>query len=217
VFFNLEILREQIQNKVNQTLKAISTTWRQVVSSIQNMGHGSTLSLGKREESQRVKDFLRAGIEEMTVHTQRMYHLARCLQERDPVCTSVFQTVQEVDAWQSGSTQQQTQAASIANIFNLFSEKLFHIIKQTLQKMNQNPASYTFALQTLSQTHYKFFVKDCLYDKLYLQGILNHIDQSAIGDRTSIVCQLKYPMLDSVEVLKERYVQNKFGKKQSEQ
>ena len=38
VFFNLEILREQIQNKVNQTLKQLSNSWKKAVTDIQNMG-----------------------------------------------------------------------------------------------------------------------------------------------------------------------------------
>lgn len=34
VFFNLEILREQIQNKVNQTLKLVSNSWKKAVTDI---------------------------------------------------------------------------------------------------------------------------------------------------------------------------------------
>lgn len=83
--------------------------------------------------------------------------------------------------------------------------------------MNQNPASYTFVLQTLSQTHYKFLVKDCFHDRLYINGILNHIDQSVIMDRTSVLHNLKYPLFDSFEILRERFIQNNFVKKQSEQ
>jgi len=84
--------------------------------------------------------------------------------------------VQEIDSGAGSGVYGQTQAASMANIFNLYTEKVFHIIKQTLQKMHQNPQTYTFALQTLASNHYKFFAKDCLYDTLYMEGMLNVID-----------------------------------------
>jgi hypothetical protein len=61
----------------------------------------------------------------------------------------------------------------MANIFNLYSDKLIHIITQTLQKMLQNPQTYTYALNAMSQAHFKFFVKECMYETLYLQGMLN--------------------------------------------
>ena len=60
--------------------------------------------------------------------------------------------------------------------------------------MSQNPQTYTFALQTLSQNHYKFFVKDCLYDTLYMQGMLNEVDQSLNSDRINIVKTFKTPL-----------------------
>lgn len=82
----------------------------------------------------------------MKLNTQRMYQLARCLQERDPQCPTVFQTIHELETYISGSLQNQPQSASIANIFNLYAEKLFYIIKQALAKMNQNPAQFTFVL-----------------------------------------------------------------------
>lgn len=151
----------------------------------------------------------------MRSSTQKIYTLSKCLQERDPVCDHVFQTVQEFDfssfnynmllqGQSEQSINNQSQASSIANIFVLFSEKLFHIIKQTLEKMSSNSGTYTFALQTLSQSHYKFFVKDCLYDNLYMNGILNHIDQSEGGtgtgcqERVNIVRQLKIPLFSSI-------------------
>jgi hypothetical protein len=94
----------------------------------------------------------------------------------------------------------------MANIFNLYCEKLFHIIRQTLQKMDQNPQSYTFAIQTLSGNMYKFLVKDCLHDTLYTQAMLDVVDQSLNTDRTNILRHLKIPLLDSVSILREKFV-----------
>ena len=45
-----------------------------------------------------------------------------------------------------------TQAASIANIFTLFVDKLCHIIKQSIAKMEANSGAYTFALHALSSS-----------------------------------------------------------------
>lgn len=105
VFFNLEILRDQIQQKVNQSLKLISQTWRQAVSCIQNISQVNT-ELTKQEESQQVKSYLVNGIKDMTLCTQKVYSLSLCLIERDPQCPSVFQTVQEIDT-ALGNPQQQ--------------------------------------------------------------------------------------------------------------
>lgn len=98
----------------------------------------------------------------------------------------------------------------MANILNLYAEKLVHIIKQTLQKMHQNPQTYTFALQTLSQNQFKFFVKDCLYDTLYTQGMLNSMDESQFSERLDVVKSIKQPLFDSVSILKERFVQSDY-------
>ena len=92
-------------------------------------------------------------------------------------------------------------------------EKLIHIISQTLQKMHQNPATYTFSLKTLSQAHYKFFLKDCLYDTLYVQGMLNQIDESLNSDRLDVVNNFKIPLFKAVEILKERYVESNYVEK----
>ena len=131
MFFNLEILRDQIQTKVNQSLKSISSCWRQAVSSVQNVSQETDMN--QAEESKAVQDFLMAGVSEMTKSTQQVYALSVCLSKRDPQCKSVFQTVQEIDK------EQQTQASSMANIFNLYVDKVVSIVTQTLQKMSANP------------------------------------------------------------------------------
>ena len=68
--------------------------------------------------------------------------------------------------------------------------------------MNSNPQLYTFSIQTLSQSQYKYFLKDCLYDILYTQGILNQVDESLNSDRIDIVNNFKVPLFKSVEILK---------------
>ena len=73
VFFNLEILREQIQNKVNQTLKIVSNSWKKAVTDIQNMGSNTSIHMSKREETQRIQDILLGTVTEMKVNTKRMY------------------------------------------------------------------------------------------------------------------------------------------------
>ena len=83
--------------------------------------------------------------------------------------------------------------------------------------MEQNPQSYTFALQTLSGNMYKFFVKDCLHDKLYKDGILNIVDQSMNSDRTNILKSMKTPLFNSIKLLKDRYVENNILRKLSEE
>lgn len=115
-------------------------------------------------------------VNDMSTSTRRMYFLALCLQSRSPQCPSVFQTVNELEHYLGGSAQNLPMSASVANIFNLYAEKLFHIIRQALQKMSNNPAQFTFVLQTLSTTHYTFLVKDCFYDRLYREAVLGTVD-----------------------------------------
>jgi len=85
------------------------------------------------DEFNEVKTFMINGITEMTKYTQKVYVLSLCLSQRDRQCKDVFKTVQELDG--GGQSQgsappqySQTQASSIANIFNLYLEKLIHII-----------------------------------------------------------------------------------------
>jgi len=56
--------------------------------------------------------------------------------------------------------------------------------------------------------HYKFFAKDCLYDTLYIEGMLNNVDQSLNSDRIDIVTSIKTPLFQTLTVLKNRYIQN---------
>lgn len=121
------------------------------------------------------------GVQEMTKNTHKVYSLSMCLTERDKQCREVFTTVQEPnDDWLTTSevinSTVPSQASSMANIFVLYCEKVIHIVQQTLLKMSTNPHIYTFSMHALSQAHYKYFVKDCLYDTLYLEGILNVVD-----------------------------------------
>lgn len=58
---------------------------------------------------------------EIIQHTNRVYVLARALSDRDPSSESAFELVQQ--------TLQQT---GLANIFNLYWEKLVHILRQNL-------------------------------------------------------------------------------------
>mmetsp|Transcript_3754 Transcript_3754/g.6405 ORF Transcript_3754/g.6405 Transcript_3754/m.6405 type:complete len:211 (-) Transcript_3754:676-1308(-) len=106
---------------------------------------------------------------------------------------------------------------SMGKIFALYCQKLFHIVNQTIQKMEQNPQSYTFALQTLSQANYKYFVKDCLHDQLYLKGILEPLQGSLDQSRSHLISQVKLPLFDQILLLKQRFISNNFLKRQSEQ
>lgn len=60
-------------------------------------------------------------VNEMIAHTSRVYMLSVALCERDPSQESVFELVQQ--------TLQQT---GLANVFNLYWDKLVHIIKSHL-------------------------------------------------------------------------------------
>lgn len=81
VFFNLEQLRDQVQSKVNQSLKSISHSWRQAISSVQNI---SQVEMEKQEEHMTVQRALITGVTDMTKNTQKVYVLAICLNQRDP-------------------------------------------------------------------------------------------------------------------------------------
>jgi hypothetical protein len=52
-----------VQNKVNQSLKQISQTWRLALSEVQNVSNADELS--KQEEFEAIKIHLSAGIEDM--------------------------------------------------------------------------------------------------------------------------------------------------------
>jgi hypothetical protein len=94
----LEVLRDQVQNKVNQSLKAISQSWRQAISNVQNV---STLVLDKKQEASQIQMHLINGVKDMTKYTLKIHLLSICLSQRDPICKSVFQTVQEIEAQHS--------------------------------------------------------------------------------------------------------------------
>ena len=76
---------------------------------------------------------INAYINDMIKHTLRVYHLAVALSERDPSSATNFETMQET-----------LQHSGLANIFNLFWEKLCHILRQSLSKV-QNNFAYLFA------------------------------------------------------------------------
>jgi hypothetical protein len=60
-------------------------------------------------------------INDMIHHTSRVYMLSSALSERDPSSESAFDLV-----------QQALQQTGLANVFNLYWEKLVHIIRQHL-------------------------------------------------------------------------------------
>ena len=72
-------------------------------------------------------------INEMIKHTLKVYQLAVALSERDPSSATNFETMQET-----------LQHSGLANIFNLYWEKLCHILRQSLGKVNSLYA-YLFA------------------------------------------------------------------------
>ena len=57
----------------------------------------STVEVSKQEEQELVQSHLIRGVGEMTKFTQKVYMLSVCLNERDPQCKSVYQTVYEQD------------------------------------------------------------------------------------------------------------------------
>ena len=99
---------------------------------------------------------INAYINDMIKHTLRVYHLAVALSERDPSSATNFETMQE-------SLQQ----SGLANIFNLFWEKLCHILRQSLTKVQHNFA-YLFA--SLSGRYSVFLTQlKAFWDKILSQ------------------------------------------------
>ena len=78
----------------------------------------------QEEENQMVDLSINAYINDMIKHTLRVYQLAVALSERDPSSATNFETMQET-----------LQHSGLANIFNLFWEKLCHILRQSLSKV----------------------------------------------------------------------------------
>lgn len=77
VFFNLEVLREQVQARVNATLKTISQIWRNALSSVQNLSTVGALT--KNEQSARIREYLTTAISEIVQYTKKIHTLARAL------------------------------------------------------------------------------------------------------------------------------------------
>ena len=71
--------------------------------------------------------------------------------------------------------------------------------------MAENPQSYTFALKTLSTTHYKYLIHDLLFIKLYKETILDSVEQHKLNiDRTNLLMQVKLPLFSSIQELTKR-------------
>jgi hypothetical protein len=83
------------------------------------------------EENMLVDKAFGVYINEMIKQTLRVYTLSVALSQRDP-CLLFNETMQEA-----------LQQTGLANIFNLFWEKLVHILKQSLQKV-ENMYGYLY-------------------------------------------------------------------------
>ena len=180
VFFNLEILSDQIQSRVNTTLRALFSSWKTQVNGLNDKvkGEGS-----QDEETQMVDRAIVTYVNEMAKHTLKVYQLAAALSERDPSSAANFETMQET-----------LQHSGLANIFNLYWEKLCHILKQSLGKV-QSLYAYLFA--SLSG-RYSVFLAQL---KLFWDRILTEVQPN---DKIKLL-ELKHALFASIDTLRQRY------------
>jgi hypothetical protein len=136
------------------------------------------------EENMLVDKAFGVYINEMIKQTLRVYTLSVALSQRDP-CLLFNETIQEA-----------LQQTGLANIFNLFWEKLVHILKQSLQKVEN---MYGYLYQSLSARYFVFLQGL----KLFWDKILGDVMPT---DKIRIL-QLKKQLFSAVDVLKQRYVQ----------
>ena len=180
MFFNLEILSDQIQNRVNTTLRALFSSWKTQINGLNDKvkGEGS-----QEEEAQMVDRAIVAYVNEMVKHTLKVHQLATALSERDPSSAANFETMQET-----------LQHSGLANIFNLYWEKLCHILKQSLGKV-QSLYAYLFA--SLSG-RYSVFLAQL---KLFWDRILAEVQPN---DKIKLL-ELKHALFASIDALRQRY------------
>jgi hypothetical protein len=92
VFFNLEMLSDQIQTKVNQTLRSLFNSWKTQIQSLSmlvmyvtyDLDEKIQLAENKDEENSMVDKAISLYINEMISHTMKVYTLSLALSERDP-------------------------------------------------------------------------------------------------------------------------------------
>jgi len=139
VFFNQEMLTDQIQNMVNSTLRALFSSWKV---QIQSLNEKLSSLQSKEEENAMVDKSLGIYINDMIRHTQKVYTLSLALAERDPA--SAYESLQD-----------SLEKTGLSNIFNLYFEKLIHILKQSLSKI-EHTEMYSYIFQMLA-TRYQVF------------------------------------------------------------
>ncbi|CDW82711.1 UNKNOWN [Stylonychia lemnae] len=193
IFFNLETLSDQIQGRVNQTLKSFFTVWKVQIQSLNERVQGVS---SKDEENTMVDKSVGIYINDMIKHTLKVYTLSLALSERDPA--SAYESIQD-SLEKVKYFKKQFDQTGLNNIFNLYWDKLVYILKQSLTKIEQTEM-YSYLFQVLSNRYF-IFLNGIM---LFWQKILNEITPS---DKIQIL-ELKFNLFDSLSVLKNKYLQN---------
>ena len=121
----------------------------------------------------------------MIKHTLKVYQLAVALSERDPSSATNFETMQET-----------LQHSGLANIFNLYWEKLCHILKQSLGKVH---SLYAYLFASLAG-RYSVFLAQL---KLFWDRILSEVQPN---DKIKLL-ELKHALFVSIDTLRQRYLE----------
>lgn len=122
IFFNLELLTDQIQQRVNLSLRSLFQCWK---AQIFGLNDAIKQVETKEEEIMLIDQAIGKVVTEMIQQTLRTYTLSLSLSDRDPA--SKFEGI-----------EQNLQKTGYNNIFNLFWEKLVHILKSSIQKFESN-------------------------------------------------------------------------------
>ncbi|TNV85244.1 hypothetical protein FGO68_gene13532 [Halteria grandinella] len=183
VFFNLEILSDQIQARVNMTLRSLFNQWK---TQIQSLNEKLQQIANKDEENSMVDKAISVYVNEMIKQTLRVYTLSMALSERDP--TQAYDSIND-----------SLEKSGLSNLFNLYWEKLVHILKQSLQKIEQTELfSYLF---TVLSNRYFVFLNGI---SLFWSKVLDEIHPS----EKILILELKSALFESLTVLKLKYVLN---------
>lgn len=185
VFFNMEILADQIQQRTNVYLKQLHTLWQK---SIKDLNDQIQKQESLNAEAQLVDRTMAVFIEQMSQATMKVYQMSLALSEQDPTSAAAtsFEAMQE--------TLQQT---GLANVFRLYWDMLCKIMRIRLQAASTD---YPYVYSAMASRYPAFVVSL----KHFWEQVLTQIQPT---EKIRLL-DLKQNLFSSAEILKRHYFDN---------